>query len=96
MQHAKSGESLGIISHASSLNKMEINRIISREKVGLSFKEFYKENLSALKYEIKQNQSKLLYWMSKTGQRRLLEKKKYKCIGELSILNEIVNDVFAA
>ena len=63
----KSGESLGLISGASSMNKLDINRTIMRQKAGQSFKEFYKENLSALKYEIKQNQAKLLYWLSKKG-----------------------------
>lgn len=66
---------------------------MSRAQTSKSFKEFYRQNLSELKYEILMHQSRLQQYMSIRGHRRILEKKKYKCLGEICTLSMILAEV---
>ena len=62
-------------------------QVMTRASIGHAFQEFYKQNLQQLKFELKQANSRLLYFMCKRGDQRILEKKKYKALGELCSLN---------
>lgn len=37
---------------------------MTRAYIGQAFREFYKESLAQLKYELKQNNSRMLYYLS--------------------------------
>ena len=67
--------------------------VMSRAQAAQAFKEFYRHNLSELKYEVKMHHSRMLHLLSSRGERRLQEKKKYKCIGEINTLSRILEEV---
>ena len=69
------------------------DEVMCRAQAAQSFKEYYRHNLSELKYEMKMHQSRLLHFLSSRGERRLLEKRKYKCIGEINSLTKILDEV---
>ena len=56
---------------------------MTRAYIGQAFREFYKQHLYQLKYELKTGNARLLHYMSARGKQRILEKKKYKALGEL-------------
>lgn len=70
-----------------------IERIQIKTKAALMFKKFYAEKLGELKYELKLHQSRLIYFFCRRGQRRELEKKKFKALGEMKIICEILFNV---
>ena len=67
--------------------------VMTRAQAAQAFKEYYRHNLSELKYEIKMHHSRMLHFLSSRGSRRLEEKKKYKCIGEINILTKMLDEV---
>ena len=66
--------------------------VMCRAQAAQSFKEYFKHNISELKYEVKMHSARLLHFLNSRGQRRLLEKRKYKCIGEINSLAKIIDE----
>ena len=63
---------------------------MSRAYLGQAFREFYKQSLCQLKYEVHYGNIRLLYYATNRGRQRYLEKKKYKTIGEIASLTQIL------
>ena len=57
---------------------------MTRAYIGQAFHEFYSHHYCQLKYELKTGNARLLHYMSERGKQRILMKKKYKALGELS------------
>ena len=67
--------------------------VMIRAQTAKSFKEFYRQNLSEIRYEMAMHQTRLMQFLSIRGTRRILEKKKYKCLGEISTLTKILDEI---
>ena len=67
--------------------------VMIRAQTAKSFKEFYRQNLSEIKYEMAMHQSRMMQHLSQRGKRRILEKKKYKCLGEINTLTYILEEM---
>lgn len=61
--------------------------IMTRAYTAMAFREFYKHNLTQLKYEMKTSNARILHYNSSRGLQRLCEKKKYKTLGEMCSLS---------
>lgn len=68
------------------------DEVMTRAQTAKSFKEFYRQNLSEIKYEQSMHQMRMLQYLSIRGSRRILEKKKYKCLGEISSLTTVLEE----
>ena len=64
---------------------------MTRAYTGQAFREFYKQHLTQFKYELKTSNVRLLHFMSQRGQQRIMQKKKYKALGELSVIEKMLN-----
>ena len=63
---------------------------MSRAYIAQAFREYYKHQLTILKYELKVNNARMLHYLSSRGEQRILEKKKYKTLGALCSLAQIM------
>ena len=68
--------------------------VMTRAYCAQAFREFYKNHLTQLKFELKTSNARVLHYMSQRGQQRLLEKKKYKTLGEMCSLATMLNKLF--
>ena len=69
------------------------DNIMCRAQAGLSFKEFFKQQLSEIKYQQKMHQSRIIYNLTRSGEKPILEKKKHKYVGELNMVNTLIHNV---
>jgi hypothetical protein len=69
---------------------LAFDNIMCRAQAALSFKEFFKQNLSEIKYQQKTHQSRIIYYLTRSGEKNILEKKKHKFVGELNMLNTLL------
>jgi hypothetical protein len=65
-------------------------QLVAREKASHAFKEFYKARLMEDKYEVKMHNTRLIYFLCNRGMKRILDKKKYKTIGEIDCLTSLL------
>lgn len=63
---------------------------MTRAYIGQAFREFYNHNFCQLKYELKTSNARLLHFMSERGKQRILVKKKYKALGELCSIQQML------
>ena len=64
--------------------------VMQRAIVAQAFKEFYKRDLLSVKFELKKTNQQLMQASNYRGQQRILHKKKYKTLGELSSLAKVL------
>ena len=69
--------------------------MMNRAYIGMAFREFFKQQLCNLKFELRTANVRMLYYASNRGRQRILEKKKYKTLGEIASLTK-VKEIFDA
>ena len=59
------------------------SRILAQAQCAHTFKEFFAQNLTDLRYQLKTHSTKLMWYFGRRGPYRDQQKKKNKCVGEL-------------
>ena len=69
---------------SSSRQVRHFEEVMIRAQTAYTFKEFYKQKLSELQYEMKMHKQRLIYYLGSRGSRPIAEKKKFKALGEIN------------